>query len=54
MSVDPGVSDTNSLELTAEERKALIALLHETLDYTRFPLALRLDPLKSDYLPLFF
>lgn len=35
------------LELTADERKALIVLLRQTLDYARFPLAPRLDPLKA-------
>lgn len=41
------MSDDEPLELTADERKALIALLRQTLDYARFPLAPRLDPLKS-------
>ncbi len=41
------MSDDEPLELTADERKALIALLHETLDFARFPLAPRLDPLKA-------
>ena len=41
------MSDDTPLELTADERKALIALLHETLDFTRYPLAPRLDPLKA-------
>ena len=35
------------LELTEEEERALIALLRRTLNYTRYPLAPRLDPLKS-------
>lgn len=33
------------LDLTADEKRALIALLRETL--ARFPLAPRLDPLKA-------
>jgi hypothetical protein len=37
----------DSLKLTAEERAALIALLRETLEYARYPLAPRLDPLKA-------
>ncbi len=41
------MSDNEPLELTADERRALIALLHETLDFTRYPLAPRLDPLKA-------
>ena len=41
------MSDDVPLELTADERKALIALLRQTLDYARFPLAPRLDPLKA-------
>ena len=49
--VDPGVSDGDEpLELTADERKALIALLRQTLDYARFPMAPRLDPLKPLFL----
>ncbi len=44
---DPGVSDEDPLELTADERRALIAPLRQTLDYAHFPLAPRLDPLKS-------
>jgi hypothetical protein len=38
---------TEQLDLTAEEKQALIALLRETLEYARFPLAPRLDPLKA-------
>ena len=38
---------TEQLDLTDEEKRALIALLHETLEYARFPLAPRLDPLKA-------
>ena len=37
----------DSLVLSAEQKQALIALLRETLDYVRFPLAPRLDPLKA-------
>ena len=36
-----------NLELTDEERAALVKHLRQTLDYARFPLAPRLDPLKS-------
>jgi hypothetical protein len=39
--------DRNNLDLTDEEKRALIALLRETLEYARFPLAPRLDPLKA-------
>jgi hypothetical protein len=35
------------LELTDEEKRALITLLKRTLDNARFPLAPRLDPLKA-------
>jgi hypothetical protein len=35
------------LDLTDEEKRALIALLKRTLEYARFPLAPRLDPLKA-------
>ncbi len=35
------------LDLTAEEKAALIALLKRTLEYARYPLAPRLDPLKA-------
>lgn len=35
------------LDLTDEEKGALIALLKRTLEYARFPLAPRLDPLKA-------
>lgn len=38
---------TEQLDLTDEEKRALIALLRRTLDYARFPLAPRLDPLKA-------
>jgi hypothetical protein len=38
---------TEQLDLTDEEKRALIAALRETLDYARFPLAPRLDPLKA-------
>ena len=41
------MSDEDPLELTADERRALIAPLRQTLDYAHFPLAPRLDPLKS-------
>ena len=41
------MSDNEPFELTADERKALIALLRQTLDYARFPFAPRLDPLKA-------
>ena len=48
MSVEPGVSDIDKpLELTDDEPKALDRVLRQTLDYARFPLAPRLDPLKS-------
>jgi hypothetical protein len=43
---DLGVSD-DPLILTDEERAALVALLKRTLDYTHYPLAPRLDPLKA-------
>jgi hypothetical protein len=36
-----------AVELTDDERAALIRLLRQTLDYARFPLAPRLDPLKA-------
>jgi hypothetical protein len=36
-----------NLELTDEEERALAALLRQTLDYTRFPYAPRLDPPKA-------
>ena len=45
--VDLDVSDNEPLELTTGERKALIALLRQTLNYARFPFAPRLDPLKA-------
>jgi hypothetical protein len=35
------------LDLTDDEKRALIALLRETLEYARFPLAPRLAPLKA-------
>jgi hypothetical protein len=35
------------LDLTDEEKRALIALLKRTLEYVRYPLAPRLDPLKA-------
>ena len=35
------------LELSDEEEKALIRLLRQTVDNTRFPYAPRLDPLKA-------
>jgi hypothetical protein len=35
------------LDLTDEEQAALIALLRETINYARYPLAPRLDPLKA-------
>jgi hypothetical protein len=38
---------TEQLELTDEEKRALIALLKRTLHYTRYPLTPRLDPLKA-------
>jgi hypothetical protein len=34
-------------DLTDEEKRALIALLRETLEHARFPLAPRWDPLKA-------
>ena len=38
---------TEQLDLTDEEERALISLWHETLEYARFPLAPRFDPLKA-------
>ena len=38
---------TEQLDLTDEEKQALIALLRRTLEYGRYPLAPRLDPLKA-------
>jgi hypothetical protein len=38
---------TEQLNLTDDEKEALIALLKRTLEYARFPLAPRLDPLKA-------
>jgi hypothetical protein len=38
---------TEQLDLTDEEKRALIALLKRTLEYARYPLAPRLDPLKA-------
>jgi hypothetical protein len=38
---------SEQLDLTTEEKEALIALLKRTLEYARFPLAPRLDPLKA-------
>jgi hypothetical protein len=38
---------TEQLDLTDKEKRALIALLKRTLEYARFPLAPRLDPLKA-------
>jgi hypothetical protein len=38
---------TEQFDLTDEEKRALIALLRETVDYARYPLAPRLDPLKA-------
>ena len=38
---------TEPLDLTDDERRALIALLRRTLDDARFPLSPRLDPLKA-------
>jgi hypothetical protein len=38
---------TEQLDLTAVEKQALIALLHQTLDYAGYPLAPRFDPLKT-------
>ena len=43
----PGVSAGDDLALTPEERAALIALLKRTIEYDRFPMAPRLDPLKA-------
>jgi hypothetical protein len=39
--------DTETLALTAAEKLALIQLLRDVIDYDRFPLAPRLDPLKA-------
>ncbi len=36
-----------TLTLTEDEERALIALLKRTIDYDPFPLAPRLDPLKA-------
>jgi hypothetical protein len=41
------MTDRLPLDLTDEEKRALIALLRETLEYAHFPLAPRLDPLKA-------
>ena len=41
------MTDTEPLDLTDDEKRALIALLRQTLDYARFPRAPRLDPLKA-------
>jgi hypothetical protein len=41
------MTDHLPLDLTDEEKRALIALLKRTLEYARFPLAPRLDPLKA-------
>ena len=38
---------TEQLDLTDEETRALIALLRESLEYARFPLAPRLGPLRA-------
>jgi hypothetical protein len=38
---------TEQLDLRDEEKRALIALLKRTLEYARYPLAPRLDPLKA-------
>ena len=43
---DSHISAMN-LDLTEEEERTLAALLRQTLDYARYPLAPRLDPLKS-------
>jgi hypothetical protein len=40
-------SDDRRLALTEDEERALIALLKRTIDYEPFPLAPRLDPLKT-------
>jgi hypothetical protein len=39
--------DDDPLDLTTGERTALIALLKRTLEYARYPLAPRLDPLEA-------
>jgi hypothetical protein len=36
-----------TLDLTDEEARALAKHLRQTIDYSRFPLAPRLDPLKT-------
>jgi len=46
--VDPGVSDDEPLELTADERAALITLLRQTLDYARFPMGASPRPAEGD------
>jgi hypothetical protein len=40
-------SEGDNLDLTVEEKQALIALLKRTLEHARLPLAPRLDPLKA-------
>jgi hypothetical protein len=37
----------STLDLTDDEKAALVAHLKHALDYARFPLAPRLDPLKA-------
>jgi hypothetical protein len=41
------LSGDEPLVLTPDERAALIALLRQALEYARYPLAPRLDPLKA-------
>lgn len=36
-----------TFDLTDDEARALVQLLHRTLDFDPYPLAPRLDPLKS-------
>jgi hypothetical protein len=38
---------TEQLDLTDDEKQALVALLKRTLDYIRYPRAPRFDPLKA-------
>jgi hypothetical protein len=41
-----------TLDLTEEETAALLRHLREAIDYDSYPLALRLDPLKSVFAKL--
>jgi len=46
-SSNPAGDETKPLDLTDDERAALIALSKRTLDYARYPYSPRLDPLKA-------